>query len=134
MNSVDISTNSLNEALFFVVVAAVIAMSVLLIGYYFFFARGYKVPAWKAMDKKLMLMELDKLYEFALKKRFNTKESLGSILKNQSNKFTRDALDDIWMAHKLRNKMVHDVDFKLNPSEINHAIIILKKGIQNLWR
>jgi hypothetical protein len=134
-----------NSIIILVSILAAFVFILLVIGYYFLFLRKQESPAWKkeiekklretnskTMDKKLLLIELDKLLELALKKRFNEKKSLGEILKAHKEKFLKDALDDIWSAHKLRNKLVHDVDIDPKPSEINGSIIILKRAIKNI--
>lgn len=128
-----------------IAVVVLLILVVLLVGYWFFFLRRPAVPPWKkdvaqklkvvrtkSLDKPLLLIEYDKLLEYALQKRFNRKESLGQMLKNYRSKFTRNELNDIWHAHKLRNKLVHDVEVQLHPNELNHGIIILKQAINNL--
>jgi len=124
-----------------VVVLGIILL--LLLGYYLLFIRKKSPPAWKKkllakyrlitaqeLNQKLLLMELDKLLEFAFQNRFGDKQTLGKLLKEQKRRFTREELNQIWSAHKLRNKLVHDIDYSPIPSEINYAVIVLKKFIK----
>lgn len=134
-----------NTIFIIVIVLGAVAMLLLALGYYFLFVMQRKPAAWKLelakryrkltaldLDKRMLLLELDKLTEYALKQRFNAKDkSFGAILKQQHKKFGRQDLDAIWAAHKLRNKLVHDIDFNPRPSELNHAIILYKKVIAN---
>src|SRR5688572_12675375 len=63
------------------------------------------------MELKYQTIELDKLLEYSMKNKFRLDSSLGEILKQKRNQFDRNELNQIWEAHKLRNKLVHDVGF-----------------------
>lgn len=134
-----------NQALLGVVIVGVVAVIILVSGYYLLFLMQRQPARWqldlekryrkiltKELDKKMLLLELDKLIEYSLKHRFNIRnKSFSEILKLKQKQFGKRDLDAVWAAHKLRNKLVHDIDFEPRPSEINHAIILYKKVINN---
>ncbi len=133
-----------SELQLFIVIGFVLFF-ILLAGYYLIFLKKAEEPKWKLslakkfkalkaqdLSKKMYLIELDKLLEFALKKKFRENNSLGNLLKEHGKSFSKDVLNEVWSAHKIRNKLVHDVDFEANPSELNHAIIVMKKVISKI--
>lgn len=84
------------------------------------------------LPPKYYLLELDKLLEFAFQKKFSKKESLGKILKTKTKTFSKNRLNDIWFAHKIRNKLMHQVDFEISQQDLSRAIEILHKELSNL--
>ncbi|MFW5702610.1 MAG: hypothetical protein ACOCXP_01445 [Candidatus Dojkabacteria bacterium] len=116
---------------------------VLAISYYFAFIFRSKPAKWKieletrirklearGFDQERKLLEYDKLLGWTLQKKFFSDDSIGSLLKSHKDKFSKVLLNDLWEAHKLRNKLAHDVDFHPGKSEINKAVIILKRYLQ----
>lgn len=82
-------------------------------------------------DHKLQLIELDKLLEYCLKNYFNQQNlSFGEIMKKNRSSFTKNNLDEIWFAHKLRNKLVHDISFTPSKSDLKLATSFLYKNIK----
>jgi len=79
------------------------------------------------LDLNNQVIQLDKLLEFALQSKFRSKESLGSLLKKNKKKFEKRDLDQIWQAHKVRNKIAHDIDFAANSKDLREAVEILKR-------
>lgn len=139
--------NILNGDLSALVFLGLIMLGVILAGYYFLFIRKPSTPAWKEKvsdkyrvlqvqeknrDRKLVVIDADKLLEYALQQKYGQKVSLGSLLKTKGKIFAKDALNDIWSAHKLRNKLVHDIEYEPSPNELNFAVIVLKKAIKAL--
>ncbi len=41
-------------------------------------------------------------------------------------------IDDIWSAHKIRNNIVHDVDYKLINIDAEEAVGAYKKALEEL--
>jgi len=41
-------------------------------------------------------------------------------------------IDEVWQAHKLRNRLVHETDFKLKEHEAKRVIEIYEKALQDL--
>ena len=84
------------------------------------------------LPPKYYLLELDKLLEFAFQNRFSKKEPLGKILKSKNKTFSKNRLNDIWFAHKIRNKLAHQVDTEVSEQDIFKAIDIFHKEFNNL--
>lgn len=80
-------------------------------------------------DPKHALIEADKLLDFVLKKR-GFEGSLGDKLKRAEKWFSRS--EDIWVAHKLRNRCVHEVGFDVTETEARKAISHYKQAIWDL--
>lgn len=131
-----------------IIIAIALFATALLVGlvlfYYYSFILGRKPAKWKqelkvrlrkiaanGYDQERNLPEYDKLLAWALQKRFSNNLSLGENLKQQSKRFTKRQLDDIWRAHKLRNKLAHEIDFSPSPSQLNQAVIILKRHLSD---
>lgn len=75
------------------------------------------------------IMNADKLLSFALKKAgFNG--SVAEQLKKAKAIFSD--LDGIWSAHKLRNKIAHEVGFSVSDKESNYALNQFKKAFKDL--
>jgi hypothetical protein len=80
-------------------------------------------------DPKHALIEADTLLDFALKKR-GFEGSLGDKLKRAEKWFSR--VDDVWAAHKLRNRCVHEVGFNVTEGEARKALSSYKQAIWDL--
>jgi hypothetical protein len=93
----------------------------------------YFQQAWRKIklntDQEHRLLEADKLFDHMLKKK-GYNGSLGEKLKKHGNKFSN--IDEIWKAHKLRNKLAHEVDVKLSSSEVDGALRAFKKGFADI--
>lgn len=84
-------------------------------------------------DSRLKLIELDKLAAYALQQKFNQpQQSLGQILKTYRSRFSKQQLDQIWSAHKLRNKMVHEVDFKPQENQLRQQLKNITSFLESL--
>lgn len=80
-------------------------------------------------DHKKAILEADKLLDHVLKMR-GYKGSLGDKLKLCNNVFAD--IDGVWEAHKIRNKIAHELDFRLSTSEGNKAIGNFKRALRDL--
>lgn len=85
------------------------------------------------MSKSQILIELDKLLEYGLQNTFFVRNSLGSILKQNGHQiYTKTELNQVWFAHKVRNKIAHEVAFLPDDSDLDRSIKILEKAIKKL--
>lgn len=90
---------------------------------------------WESIRAKLdrepkhALIEADKLLDFVLVRRGFT-GSLGEKLKKAEKFFNNK--DDIWAAHKLRNRAVHEVGFEITEREAQKALSTYKKALWHL--
>lgn len=114
------------------------------------FVRGTEIPRipkgkvrkrWEAIlarlqsneesNYKLAVIEADKLLDDILKRVGYQGETMGDRLK----KITTEQLtniDEVWRAHKVRNNIVHDVDFKLNQDQARKTVETLEKALKEM--
>lgn len=70
------------------------------------------------LGKRDSILEADKLFHYyAGKKGFAG--TVGEILKRNVNAFSD--IDGLWYAHKLRNRIAHEMDFKISEEEVRNA-------------
>lgn len=77
-------------------------------------------------DPSKAIMEADKLLDWALS-HLGYRGSMGEKLKKTRAFFPN--IEDVWFAHKLRNKAAHDVTFELSNKDAMRAMTIYKKAI-----
>lgn len=77
------------------------------------------------------LVELDKLMDFYLKNSGLKGETMGERLKNARKLFSRNDYNEIWEAHKMRNKLVHEIG-QGNHNDLNSHISKYTKIISKL--
>lgn len=78
-------------------------------------------PGWQ-----VAIIQADKLLDRALKERGFSGETMGERLKSSH------AGDKIWAAHKVRNRIAHESDVKLNAIVVNQALRGFKQGLKNV--
>lgn len=81
---------------------------------------------------KSALVDADKLLDFAMKSTGLRGETMGDRLKNAQKYFNRDQYNRIWEAHKLRNRLVHEIDMNFSQNHIRNAFSDLRSAIQKL--
>jgi len=77
------------------------------------------------------IMEADKLVDMVLKSKVEG-DTMGERLKNAKNIFTRHTYDQLWTAHKIRNKVAHEADFEGLSSDAKLAIRNFEKALKEL--
>ncbi len=80
---------------------------------------------------KLAILEADKILDEALRLAGFRGESLGDRLKKLDESKLPN-LQDVWEAHKLRNRLVHETDFKLNRNTAERALAIYEQAFKDL--
>lgn len=80
-------------------------------------------------DRKKAILEADKILDFTLKN-LQYEGSLGEKLKKSKTLFSD--LNGTWMAHKLRNKIAHEIDFELSENQRKKAIRQFTQALQDL--
>lgn len=80
---------------------------------------------------KFAVIEADKLVEDILRQAGFPGESMGEKLKN-INKTQLVSIDDLWYAHKIRNRLAHDVNYFLRYGEAKRAIQLYEKALREL--
>jgi hypothetical protein len=85
----------------------------------------------KEAEWKFGIIEADKLLEQTLKRAGYPGDTLGerlSLMKPDQ----LQSLDGVWEAHKIRNRIAHDLNYFLRYTEAKHAIDQYKKALQEL--
>lgn len=93
-----------------------------------FFQKKWQVIQ-REPDPRHALLDSDKLLHIALKKK-GYYGSLGEQLKKARSLFSH--LDDVWFAHKLRNRIAHEFDFDLRPAEFKRALSYYQQALKEL--
>jgi hypothetical protein len=81
-------------------------------------------------ELKQIIMEADKLVDFALKKRGFIGSDMGGRLKSASAQDYR--LQKLWKPHILRNKIAHEPGFVVYPARAKEAMKTFEQGLRNL--
>lgn len=76
------------------------------------------------------VMESDKLLDSALKELGVNGSTMGERLRNCGNLGLN--LNDIWWAHKLRNRVAHEVGYNISATNANKVVKILKTSLKKL--
>ena len=86
----------------------------------------------KPSARNQALIRADKLVDHALKV-VSSGETMGERLKNAKDAFsTWDIYDDLWKAHKIRNKMVHEAGFEPPHYTVKDALERIKRALEDL--
>ncbi len=88
----------------------------------------FRILDLSSSDLSKAVLDADKLLDFALSKKGKA-GSLGEKLKSSKTLFTN--IDAVWGAHKLRNKVAHELK-KVDEKELRNAISVYKKALQDL--
>ncbi|MEA3357580.1 MAG: hypothetical protein U9Q67_04040 [Patescibacteria group bacterium] len=79
------------------------------------------------------IIRLDSLLGKSLKYAGFREETLGKMLISAKSMFDKKLYNEIWEAHKLRNKMVHE-NYVQSGGEVRSAVKYFKMGIRKLLR
>jgi len=82
-------------------------------------------------DYKLALIEADNIFNDLLKQIGYQGEDMGERLK-QITEAQLANIDELWQAHKTRNRIAHEPGFKLTYSQAKRAIEIYQRATQDL--
>lgn len=82
-------------------------------------------------EAKLAIIEADQLLDDLLKRMGYVGESLGERLKQLDEKILPD-IEQVWEAHKIRNNLVHDPNYKLSFGKAQNIIKVYGKAFQKL--
>ncbi len=77
----------------------------------------------------LKVIEADKILDEALKM-LGYDGSLGEKLKKAGPRFSD--IDGLWSAHKLRNRLAHELNAKPSDAEVRTALTAFKRGLKDL--
>lgn len=78
----------------------------------------------------LAVIDADKLLDEALKKRHYKGKTMGERLVSAQRSLTSN--DNVWFAHKLRNRLVHEPNAKLGKRDAQNALEGFKQALKDL--
>ena len=79
---------------------------------------------------QLAIFEADKLLDLALKARGFNGETMGERLKSANRAFMNT--NNVWDAHKLRNRLAHEQNVSLNSVVVERALHSFKAALKDL--
>ncbi|MBI4158598.1 MAG: hypothetical protein HY505_03220 [Candidatus Yanofskybacteria bacterium] len=85
----------------------------------------------KEAEWKFAVIEADSLVDHILKSSGYPGDTMGDRLKN-INKTQIITLDDLWEAHKIRNRLAHDMNYFLRYGEAKRAVQLYEKTLKEL--
>ena len=80
--------------------------------------------------QELAIINADKLLDQALRERGLPGETMGDRMKNAKSLFSNN--NNIWNAHKLRNRIAHENTAKLNPIVMHRAMSAYKAALKDV--
>lgn len=80
---------------------------------------------------KQAIFEADTLVDAVLRSKVPG-ETMGERLKKARNLFSKTTYNELWTAHKIRNKLAHEADFEGLSSEARLAVKNFEKALREL--
>ena len=80
---------------------------------------------------KMAVIDADKIFDEILKRIGYKEKDMGERMKNIKTGQISN-IDELWQAHKTRNNIVHDPDFKLTRSQAEQAVKYFGKALKEL--
>jgi len=108
------------------------------------FDQNFVKESWAKIEEQISLgkpsnlrsavIDADKLVEFVLKKIYPSLEKMGERLKQVKPKFVGNyqIYDQLWFAHKVRNELVHNIDFDLPSVQAKLVLENFKQALIHL--
>jgi hypothetical protein len=78
----------------------------------------------------LAIINADKLLDDALKRSHYKGKSMGERLAAAQHELTDN--DGVWFAHKIRNRLVHEQNVKINKRQVKKALIGVGRALKDL--
>ncbi len=95
---------------------------------------------WMAIESRLKrdddnsymvcILEADKLLDQALRDRGLSGKTMADRMKQCQGKWTNG--NGVWAAHKLRNKLAHETDAKVDYERTRQALVAFKQGLKDV--
>lgn len=83
-----------------------------------------------AAGRQLAIINADKLLDKAMIERGFKGQNMGERLKRHAQAFS--GLNDVWSAHKLRNRVAHESDVNISEGDARRALAGLERGLKDL--
>ncbi|MEX0748708.1 MAG: hypothetical protein WD467_03675 [Candidatus Saccharimonadales bacterium] len=88
------------------------------------------IAAKPDQSARYAIIEADKLLDYVLKNRGYSGETMGERMRSAATDFSYT--DDVWEAHKLRNKLVHEAQYELESHLINRSITQFERALKDM--
>ena len=82
------------------------------------------------MSFNVSVIEADKLLDKALMEMGLPGKTMGERMKSASNRFSSN--NSIWYAHKIRNQIAHERNFKIDYNKAKHALAAYRQALKDL--
>lgn len=79
---------------------------------------------------RFAIIEADKLLDYVLKARGYSGDTMGDRLRSANNDFSYK--DDVWHAHKLRNKLVHEAEYQIDSRLIHRGVEQFRQALKDM--
>jgi hypothetical protein len=128
------------------ILIVIIGSGLALLGVVTFFAkrpkkeldRKYYEHKWRELQKlcsksetwPMAIIRADNLLDEALRKSRYKGKTMGERLVSAQKSLSNN--DGVWFAHKLRNKLVHEVEIAISEKEVKNALIGLRQALRDL--
>lgn len=76
--------------------------------------------------KKALIVEYDSIMSKILSDLFG-KNTVGENLKKAKNRLSYSDYNSLWFSHKIRNRIIHEIESKVEKQDLNMAINNFKK-------
>ncbi len=83
------------------------------------------------LEKRDMLVQMDSVFSKAMNIKLYNNLSFADNIKQLADKFDKDLYNDIWQAHKKRNRVVHESEY-VTESELKIYSNAFYKGINKI--
>lgn len=83
-------------------------------------------------DWKIAIISADKTLDKAFERKGFQGESMGEKLKEMVPADLPDVYEEVWEAHKTRNRIVHEPDFEISQSEARKIVGIYERAIRKM--
>ena len=90
-----------------------------------------KIESGEESNLKLAVIEADKILDDILKRAGYKGDNMGERLKQITSTQIAN-IEAIWQAHKVRNNIVHDPDFRLTRADAENAVKIYQRALEDL--
>lgn len=81
---------------------------------------------------KSCLIDTDILLDYCLIQLNIRGETMGERLQHARSLFSKSTYEDVWQAHKIRNKLVHEVTVNMSSHQLEENYRILRRAISEI--
>ena len=91
-----------------------------------------KISSDSSSDWKIAIIELDKILDKSLENKGFKGDGLGERLKQMAPSDLPEIYEEIWEAHKIRNRIVHEPNFEITKSNAQKLAGIYERALKRI--